>query len=498
MSNALRAPALVPLSVAPRGWPTEDWGGRFEGQAFDWPQGEARVTTSVLRTAVGWWDARLSPRRNNGQVLGNLGYGGYNLDARFGSTSAPDTNDPTDLPWNGQNYVFIGPSNSLSVPHSAGAQVADTMEWRLDLANVSYTLTAQASIVTKHQTSVAVGSSWRVIWQNASLRLIVSDNITQVTPAATVGVAAAASLTAGERVRLKVNYVRNTGSGNYSATFWWSKDFTSALAAVSDWTLIGSTVTGASIGATNDSTASVRVGESAAGGSQPQEHNVYRVQHSLNGAAAYLDINTATDATSAAATSFTATSGQTVTVNRASTGKKLAIVTRPVLLFGTDDYLEVPHNALIDFDRHESLTLCIARRAFGTPTSQALVTKRATVGGAGGSAGWDIRTAGGSGYLAVNEWDNGTALTGGNSPTGTAGTLHLYSAVMTPTSITGYLGTVLGSIDARSGSARNTLPFRVGATSVAGSLADMEFLGAAIFRRALTTAELAVVAAFYA
>ena len=48
-----------------------------------------------------------------------------------------------------------------------------------------------------------------------------------------------------------------------------------------------------------------------------------------------------------AETSFTALTGQTVTITRSTSGRKTAIVTQPCWLFGTDDYMEV-NNRWID------------------------------------------------------------------------------------------------------------------------------------------------------
>jgi hypothetical protein len=45
--------------------------------------------------------------------------------------------------------------------------------------------------------------------------------------------------------------------------------------------------------------------------------------------------------TTGAATSFTAVTGQTVTINRSTSGRKTVAVTQPTWLFGTDDYMEV-------------------------------------------------------------------------------------------------------------------------------------------------------------
>jgi len=58
----------------------------------------------------------------------------------------------------------------------------------------------------------------------------------------------------------------------------------------------------------------------------------------------------------------------TVTINRSATGRKTAVVDRPLFLLGTDDYFEVPDHANLDFAAGDSFTIAIALRQYGQIT----------------------------------------------------------------------------------------------------------------------------------
>ena len=99
----------------------------------DRPLGSSRNVNSaaeeLLATAVAWWDT--SKYVAGDRFLRNLGYGGSGLDARLGSSIVPNSNDPTYLPWDGRNYLFIPDSNS-SLTCVAPATAASYEAYRLD------------------------------------------------------------------------------------------------------------------------------------------------------------------------------------------------------------------------------------------------------------------------------------------------------------------------------------------------------------------------------
>ena len=78
-----------------------------------------------------------------------------------------------------------------------------------------------------------------------------------------------------------------------------------------------------------------------------------------------LDVDTSV-VTSGSDTSFPALTGQTVTINRSTSGRKAVAVTHPLWLFGTDDYMEVADNDLIDFGASDSFTVLAVVRQWAT------------------------------------------------------------------------------------------------------------------------------------
>lgn len=147
----------------------------------------------------------------------------------------------------------------VSTPHVAG-QAGDNMEWRFD---VTYkTGVAVAGAAGKVASIGAAGSfGWYVFLRSSvdQMAARVSDG-TASTASTAVAWATAAGLSEGDRVRLRATYTRDTGAGQYALAYYWSKDFGPALTDVTDWTQIGSTETGASIGASSDYNAPLTVG----------------------------------------------------------------------------------------------------------------------------------------------------------------------------------------------------------------------------------------------
>lgn len=185
--------------------------------------------------------------------------------------------------------------------------------------------------------------------------------------------------------------------------------------------------------------------------------------------------------------------GQTI-VRRATTGRKTAIVDRDMLLFGGDDYLEVTDHDDLDFDTDESLTLVAAYR-YHNAANFALL---GSYTGANADRGVGLQQT----VTNVQPiWADGTVAdnSGGSGlpPTGTAITAM---AIRDVTADRWYafhnsVARPAGAPDASTASLAGTQAFRIGRRAGAGTnYADMEFLGAAVFREALSDADLASLA----
>jgi hypothetical protein len=294
------------------------------------------------------------------------------------------------------------------------------------------------------------------------------------------------------RVTLTVN---NGASGNDS-NFYTSTDGTT-------WTQLGTTVTTAGVTSIFASTSIVEVGSVNAGALGPVSGRVYRAQV-LNGINGTTVLDVDCDAiTSGSATSFTATTGQTVTINRATSGRKSVAVPsrskggRPLMLLGTDDYLEcvdaAQHGAL-NFGSPDSFTVLVAMRQWATPPNGRPFISKANYNTNGGWRLMNNATAL-SGRLFGNQGNVGPI-----SPTFTAGSMVTLVGVrnrITQTA-TCWSNGVAGATETSNPQAMDLrIPgrLRVGSNSEGSEIFnEFELFASAIFRRALSAREITVIA----
>lgn len=194
------------------------------------------------------------------------------------------------------------------------------------------------------------------------------------------------------------------------------------------------------------------------------------------------------DAYNATRTSLVARSGHTVTINRSATGRKTSVVDRPILLLGTDDFMAVPDHPDLDFLASGGMTLALAYRAFGTPSAtEAMVAKKATISSAGyaiyrTSAGNIVgRVTDGSGgddFPLAALAESGPRVVTLRRPPGRVASIWRDGVkVADGASVTGDLSTATA--------------LRFGVFVGGASFAHYEWLGAALFRRALSNDEVA-------
>ena len=174
---------------------------------------------------------------------------------------------------------------------------------------------------------------------------------------------------------------------------------------------------------------------------------------------------------------------------------------RDVLLFGTDDYLEIVNDPLVNFGAADSFTVLTVSREWNVAVSTILMSKKATIGAPNSNVGWmllrhtDGRTRG--------TISDGTTLMSNHfaAAAGVAGTLSVSAYVRNVASdnLTVYGGVSAGTpeTDGTTGSLTNSDSVLIGYRSSTGSVSDNEFFGAAIFRRALSASEIALINAHY-
>lgn len=199
--------------------------------------------------------------------------------------------------------------------------------------------------------------------------------------------------------------------------------------------------------------------------------------------------------------SFTCTTGQTVTVNRATSGLTTAVVTRPLLATdGTDDYLQLPAGDTPTFTATTgAYTVMLVNRVHnlaGAGTQSRVWSSEPNFGGLGAFIYLDATNA----QYKVSIGDGTTTVLGANAAVFTQTTqLHAVAAVFDAGSVAAYsptTGLVSGTSYGGLGAITHNPP-RVGTRGFnVSSSADMETHAVAHWRRALTAAELATASAY--
>ena len=284
---------------------------------------------TLLKQAVWWIDSAHSG--SSGQAIRNLGWGGSALDATAGSTTSADSNDPLYLAWDGINYAYLPGvvSNFLSVPDATPLDITGDIDIRVQLTMDDWTPSSPMSFLGKWTSTGNQRSYLLALTNVGQMQFYWSvDGINLLSATSSAAISFADGQLAWVRATLDVD---NGASGKDI------KFFTSADGIT--WTQLGTTQTTAGTTSIFAGTGIVEIG------SQSNTWNlagkIYRAQI-LNGidGVPVLDADTS-QVTSGSATSFTALTGQTVTINRSTSGRKTTCVTHPVWLFGTDDFMEV-------------------------------------------------------------------------------------------------------------------------------------------------------------
>lgn len=205
-------------------------------------------------------------------------------------------------------------------------------------------------------------------------------------------------------------------------------------------------------------------------------------------------------AASSTSTGYTDTFGVAWTVNRATAGRKAVAVTRPVWLLGTDDYMEVPDNDLLDFGANQDYTVLAIVNTFGTPSTNEVFVGKGAYGNVGVSLVQNA-TTGNVAYQAGPPFAANFSYLTISSVTG----LRLLAGGRSGSTAFGYAdNTALSYVGGNVGGYQNldvsdAYPLRIGANggSTANAYANFELLAVAVFRRALTATEIASINTYF-
>ena len=427
------------------------------------------------------------------QTIVNLGTGGAVLNGQNGSTTGADSNDALFLDWSGENYVYLPrvPGNYLSVPDEAALDITGDIDIRVQVAFDSISSSARQQFISK----------WNRFSERSYRLGILASGVLQFAwsadGTATLAADSTASVTVADRASkwLRVTLDVDNGASGKDVKFFTSDDGVS-------WTQLGTTVTTAGVTSLYSGVASLGLGQGfidSLTGTEASAGKFYRAQvfNGIDGTKV-LDVDTSV-ITSGAATSFLALTGQTVTISRSTAGRKAVAVVSPVWLFGTDDYMEVADNDLLDFGAADSFTVLAVVRQWATPVSNGTLVQKAS---ATNTNGYVLRQDGTT-FQVVSTTHDGTNTASEFSAAASAGLLASWGFTVNRATqlMTVFLnGTAAPSPASTSsvGSLVNSEVFRIGRRAGAGTnYQDFELLAVAVFRRALTPTEISRITAYY-
>jgi hypothetical protein len=433
------------------------------------------------------------------QTILNLGTGGAVLNGQNGSTAGADSNDALFLDWPGDNqgnYVYLPgvAGNAMSVPDEAALDITGDIDIRVRVAMDDWTPASSQRFLSKANSNTPVWGYLLNLNTNGTLVFAYSttgSDLVQVLSTAATG------LTDGSVKWVRATFDVDNGSSQNEVKFFLSDDGVT-------WTQLGSTVTNAGTVTMNANANVLAIGSDASTAfGVPSAGKFYRAQV-LNGigGTVVLDVDTSVITTSAA-TSFTAVTGQTVTINRSTTGRKSVAVCQPTWLFGTNNFMQVANNALLNFTTSEPFSVVYAYRVWATPGNFTfLFAKRITTSDSFDPTriGYGARMLGTSSqFWQVNSETHYVTASRTSLSAGFRAGVMRYGGLGTG-AVTHFLGGTTATATLSGGTTlTNSLPFRVGANSAVtpGEFGEFELYGLAVFRRLITDAERDAVVTYF-
>lgn len=183
------------------------------------------------------------------------------------------------------------------------------------------------------------------------------------------------------------------------------------------------------------------------------------------------------------------------TVNRGTAGRKSVVLgwaansDRSVVLFGTDDYAELPAAV---HPGGAAWTAVVAARLWSTTTAHVLIGAKPS---AALNQGWWLRRSSGNlGQFLSSDGVTQPAPTVASSAAGVSFCLFGAYAATVQTIVN---SSASSSIAAAAGSVLNANPYRIGMMTGGAEPSDMEFSGFLLFDRVLTAAERAQIVTYY-
>jgi len=485
------------------GWPSEPRNmlpGRIEG----YPQGSQRSANTaerLLSQAVGWWDA--AAYRDGDRLLRNRGVAGELLDLQLGSSDrVATTNDPLFLAPEDTGFVYLPgvTGNTLRVPDENALDITGDIDIRFQASFDSWPQPNLTEYVGKWRSAGDLGG---YVFGQSGNNLFFTWYAADGTGAGTATSTAAPVVTPGIPTWLRATLDVDNGAGTpqYEVRFFTSLDGV-------NWTQVGTTVTGTtgvtSIGA---GTRALDIG-SRAGADRTITGKVYAAQiwDGIEGSGGTKVLDVDCDAiTDGSATSFTAVTNQTVTINRSTSNRKAVAVPRrngggrSLFLLGADDYMQVQNtwqHQLLKTEPGDALTVVLVSREWATASFAPFISKQSNLSGV--HVGWTLYSNGTSIFLYQSDgllvlqpqvtWSPGATrvAVGQRFPVERITQIRTEQFTSSP---------VATSAQATINSPLQRLT--IGKMSGVVTYSNLEFIAAAIFRKALTPDEIKTITDYY-
>lgn len=275
-----------------------------------------------------------------------------------GSVVGADANDPVFLDYTGEQYLYLPGTagNYASTPDHASLDVTGDIDL---IARVQPSSWDSDTVLVSKYSSAGARSYMLKTDPTGTGRLALywSENGTAQNIATST---AATGFADGQAGWVRATLDVDGGAGGVGrVTFYTSTDG-------STWTPLGATVDAGSAPSSIFSGASaLEVGSYAAGSAWLLNGRVYRaiVKNGIDGTTVFDADFTDRTVVKEPFSTFVEGTGKTVTINRSATGIPATVVDRRMAVFdGSNDYLVVDHDALIDFNDEQDFTAYMALR----------------------------------------------------------------------------------------------------------------------------------------
>ena len=332
------------------------------------------ITSGLLARAEAIYQA---DDGNNGVTPEWADRSGNDHHARLGSVAGVDANDPKFFDHDSGNYARLPGLNDNNVSTDDKAALDLTGDFSIESDVVVDDVDAAGTHQLASKYAANLGYQHRLIGDAWSL--VVGDGAASTF---TCSVATSSFLSDGERVVLRVDFDADTGGGQHSARFWYSKDNRQT------WTEAGVEQFNAGTFTMGTHSLGLFLGASVSN-LEPLAGKLYgfRLYSDLARTTLVADLNV--NAWLDPASTYTDPQGNVWTVNRLGTAEVARIVDRPHWWLDTDDYFEITDHPDLNFQLADDATLAWAGRIYSADILMALYSKKA---GAGTGIGWALFT----------------------------------------------------------------------------------------------------------